>query len=147
MTITLNREQRLYVIQAGTGFTCLGFDVAFERLVKLHNELSKMVAKPLPQLPKYKGTMKVYHQLRKLQGIAHKIYNEHKIQLKCELTEQLIGLEGKRVEVVDCDGNTRRFIVGKSTGWIPCHLEIAKRNSSGGMAVYGAPFKSVRVVG
>ncbi len=51
------------------------------------------------------------------------------------LTEQLIGLEGWRVEVVDKElsgGATRRFIVGKSTGWRPCHLEIANRRSHGG---------------
>ncbi|WP_157698714.1 hypothetical protein [Geobacter sp. DSM 9736] len=64
---------------------------------------------------------------------------------KAELTPQLIGLEGKRVEVVDCYGGKRRFWVGRSTGWIPCHLEIDTRRSSGGPAVTGAPFRSVRV--
>jgi predicted membrane metal-binding protein len=64
----------------------------------------------------------------------------------CALTPQLIGLEGKRVEVVDCDGQTRRFWVGKSSSFIPIHLEIPRRNSSGGCGVYGAPFREVRVV-
>lgn len=40
------------------------------------------------------------------------------------LSPQLIGLEGWRVEAVDVHGERRRFIVGKSTGWRPCHLEI-----------------------
>lgn len=40
------------------------------------------------------------------------------------LSPQLTGLEGWRVEVVDIHGERRRFIVGKSTGWRPCHLEI-----------------------
>lgn len=49
------------------------------------------------------------------------------------LTDQLCGLEGWRVEVLDVSGDTpRRFYVGKSTGWRPCHLEIARRTSSGG---------------
>jgi len=48
------------------------------------------------------------------------------------LTSQLLGLEGWRVEVVDVDGDTRRFIVGKSTGWRPCHLEVKTRRSYGG---------------
>lgn len=43
------------------------------------------------------------------------------------LSPQLIGLEGWRVDV----GN-RRFIVGKSTGWRPCHLELYNRRSLGG---------------
>lgn len=65
---------------------------------------------------------------------------------EAELTPQLIGLEGKRVEVVDKHGKRRRFIVGKTTGWIPCHLEIARRNSAGGTPVLGAPFRSVTVI-
>jgi len=48
------------------------------------------------------------------------------------LTSQLIGLEGKRVQVLDMDHETRRFWVGRSTGWRPCHLEIKTRRSTGG---------------
>jgi len=48
------------------------------------------------------------------------------------LTAQLCGLEGFRVEVVTSYGEKRRFIVGKSTGWKPCHLELNNRRSSGG---------------
>ena len=48
------------------------------------------------------------------------------------LTPQLKGLEGYRVEAVTTYGETRRFIVGRSTGWVPCHLEIHNRASSGG---------------
>ena len=48
------------------------------------------------------------------------------------LSPQLIGLEDWRVEVVTTYGETRRFWVGKSTGWRPIHLEIARRNCYGG---------------
>lgn len=48
------------------------------------------------------------------------------------LTPQLRGLEGWRVEVTTTYGEVRRFIVGRSTGWRPCHLEITRRNASGG---------------
>lgn len=48
------------------------------------------------------------------------------------LTPQLVGLEGWRVEVMTTYGEKRRFIVGKSTGWRPCHLEVARRSSHGG---------------
>ncbi len=50
------------------------------------------------------------------------------------LTPQLLGLEGWRVEVDTSYGETRRFIVGRSTGWRPCHIELHRRNSSSGMA-------------
>lgn len=55
-----------------------------------------------------------------------------KVRDLSDLTPQLTGLEGWRVEVVTTYGETRRFIVGKSTGWKPCHLEIARRDSTGG---------------
>lgn len=48
------------------------------------------------------------------------------------LTPQLKGLEGYRVEVIDNYDEKRRFIVGKSTGWKPCHLEIKRVDSMGG---------------
>ncbi len=36
------------------------------------------------------------------------------------------------VEAVDVHGERRRFIVGKSTGWRPCHLEIKTARSACG---------------
>ena len=50
------------------------------------------------------------------------------------LTPDLIGLDGWRVEAVTTYGETRRFIVGRSTGWKPCHLEVFNRRSHGGPA-------------
>lgn len=56
------------------------------------------------------------------------------VRSDASLSPQLMGLEGWRVEVVTDYGERRRFIVGKSTGWIPCHLEISRRSAFGGMA-------------
>lgn len=87
-----------------------------------------------------------------LQGMTQERWNamlpreRDAVRDNSRLTAQLIGLEGRRVEIVDMHGDKRRFYVGKSTGWRPCHLEIARVNSSGGGPVYGAPFKSVRVL-
>ena len=64
---------------------------------------------------------------------------------QCELSPQLKKLEGYRVEVVTDYGETRRFIVGKSTGWMPIHLEIVRRTSSGGVAAE-RHYKSVRTL-
>lgn len=61
------------------------------------------------------------------------------------LTPQLIGLEGYRVQVVTMYGEKRRFIVGKSTGWRPCHLEIARYDSSGGYSA-ARKYQSVKVL-
>ena len=50
------------------------------------------------------------------------------------LSPQLVGLEGYRVEVATAYGEKRRFIVGRSTGWCPCHIELRNRRSSGGVS-------------
>lgn len=49
-----------------------------------------------------------------------------------DLTPQLIGLEGHRVEVTVNARPRWRFVVGKSTGWRPCHLELPRVTSRGG---------------
>lgn len=63
-----------------------------------------------------------------------------------ELTPALVGLEGKRVLVTYPDGTESRFYVGKSTGWMPCHLEIKRRDSWGGGAAYVPEGARVRVL-
>ena len=60
-----------------------------------------------------------------------------------DLSPQLVGLEGWRVEVITTYGEKRRFIVGRSTGWKPCHIEVSRRGAFGGPAAY-AQYQSVR---
>lgn len=48
------------------------------------------------------------------------------------LSPQLAPLKGWRVEVVRTDGTRARFIVGQSTGWRPCSLEIHNRRCHSG---------------
>lgn len=68
------------------------------------------------------------------------------MQSAANLTQQLIGLEGYRVEVESImTGEKRRFIVGRSTGWIPCHIELSKRTSRGGVSA-SREYKSVRAL-
>jgi hypothetical protein len=61
------------------------------------------------------------------------------------LSTQLIGKEGWRVEVVTDYDEKRRFIVGKSTGWKPIHLEVSNRRSLGGGGAE-KHYKSVRTL-
>ncbi len=78
-------------------------------------------------------------------GAAHNLATRQRCPV--QLSRQLIGLEGKRVEVVTPTGERSRFYVGKSTGWMPIHLEIKTRRSSGGCGVYVPDGSTVRVVG
>lgn len=134
---SINNERRLYVLKAGKGFTCLGFEYAESRRVavlKWLGETAQAVEAGTPE-----------HYEAYAHAMERGAHYNAATRKRCdaELTPELIGLEGYRVEVRDKHGETRRFIVGKSTGWMPCHLEIARRNSHGGPAVTGAPFKSV----
>ncbi len=124
-TVTLNTEQGLYVIPESGGYSCLGFDVLIERYNRLASELGWR-GFPLDE----RGTLDGYERYRALQEAARTSGK----RFTCELSPQLTGLEGHRVEVTDHYGETRRFIVGKSTGWTPIHLEIKTRRSSGGGA-------------
>jgi hypothetical protein len=138
--VTTNAEQRLYVIPAGHGYSCLGFDVCQDRTRAYKEWLGE------PFESRLVGSIEAYnYYLRTIDRVQQRCQQTH-TRCTAELTPQLIGLENKRVEVETTYGETRRFYVGKSTGFIPIHLEIARRNSSGGPAAMG-PYKSVRVVG
>jgi hypothetical protein len=142
--ITTNRKSRLYVIPAAHGFSCLGFDVAARRAAALASEMG------LPAPTGKPGTLKLYRAYQDLIATAHKRNQETGWRSISELTPALIGLEGKRVEVIHQwkgeNPETVRFIVGKSTGFIPCHLEIKRRDSTGGGAVCLGKIRSIRVV-
>ncbi|MCC6818584.1 MAG: hypothetical protein IT245_06825 [Bacteroidia bacterium] len=63
-----------------------------------------------------------------------------------ELHPKLIGLEGKRIECI-MYGEKTRFIVGKSTGFIPIHLEIKTRRSSGGGGIsYDTDITNIQIL-
>lgn len=147
--VTINEEQRLYVIPCGEGYTCLGFDVCEKRTVALARELAAL-GESIPQ-PEAVGTLGRYRQYKALVAVALAHNRATGWRSKSELTPELVGYEGKRVEVRHRWGTDKavevvRFIVGKSTGWIPCHLEIKTKGSTGGGAVCLGEILSVRTV-
>jgi len=144
MEFKINPEQRLYVIPAGEGCSCLGFDVCAKRTKALFDEINKM--RTIPWVEHQIGTMEAYEYYQSLIKIAGEVNIATGHRFRCELEPRLMGLEGKRVEVVDKDGDKRRFYVGKSTGFIPVHLEIAGRRSSGGPAVCLLPTDTVKEI-
>ena len=146
MLHSINRAQRLYVLKAGSGFTCLGFDVAEKR----RRALWAWVGQECPDLRK--GYRKHYDDYRAAVAAASHhsdcLRKRGARDWRCpvELTPELVGLEGRRVEVTGPDGYRKRFTVGRSTGWMPLHLEIANSRSTGGGAAYIPKGGSVRVV-
>lgn len=140
-SLTLDNKQKLFVIGFSAGFTCFGFDVCQERSIAM----AKWLGVEAPN-SSYWGTINGYERFQELVELCRVRYEKTGEKCPCELTPQLVGLEGKTVEVVDKWDEKRKFTVGRSTGWIPIHIEKKRKNSSGGTAVMGAPFKSIRVV-
>lgn len=141
--VTINKEQGLFVISSGSGYSCLGFEVCQRWHAALALELGADPWKGILKNKKHLMRLyKAYQKLIKQAGAKNKATGWRS---KSQLTPQLIGLEGRRVKVTDCFGETYSFQVGKSTGVIPCHLMIAWQDSTGGCAVYGAPFKKLEI--
>jgi len=138
--VSLNHDQGLYVIPAGNGFSCLGFDVLEARLAAVAAWLGTALPTGV------RATLGRYAQYRAVLATAEAKCSAERTRCPAELTPALIGLEGSQVEVTDCWGETRRFVVGRSTGWMPCHLELATARDDGGAAVMGAPFTKLTVV-
>lgn len=173
--VTLNESQGLYVMRCGGGVSCLGFDVCERRiagyvdwmrrddletakrardaaatpadLARAKADLARLEssdARPYWTADAPRGTLERFAQYElALSQVAARCKGGKRCD--AELTPQLIGLEGKRVEVVTEWGERRRFKVGKSMGFVPIHLELANESSMGGGAAMG-PYKSVRVV-
>lgn len=141
VAVTINEKDRLFVIGSKVGYSCLGFDVCYQRA----QAIAKWLGEPEPSQESI-GKIEGYDYLSALIQKCRLQFEETGVKCPCELTPQLNGFEGKRVEVVDKWGEKRRFVVGRSTGWIPCHIELKTSRSSGGAAVMGAPFQSIRVV-
>jgi hypothetical protein len=138
---SINTEQRLYVMPSGSGYSCLGFEVAQRKA----RAVAEWIGRP-EMVTATPGTADAFAEYETIMeaGAEHAVAT--KTKCPAELTPQLVGLEGCRVEVVDAYDERRRFWVGRSTGWMPAHLEIARADSISGPAVSGAPFKSVAVV-
>lgn len=140
-TVKINKEQKLYIIPCDKGFSCYGFKVLKDKLNRLAKEYNRE-----DLIVKRSGTMKAYNNYIIIIKIAEEKYKKEGYRSNSELIPEFIGKERKRVEVITRYGEKKRYIIGKSAGWIPCHLEILKSNSSGGSAVMGYPFKSIKFI-
>ncbi len=137
----INLEQRLYVIPSGKGYSCLGFEVCEQRRVSYMQWLG------LPVQPVEIGTPHAYAEYERALDLVRKRCVSPGVRCTVELVPELVRYERRRVEVTYPDGTKTRFIVGVSTGFIPVHLEIKTRRSTGGSQVYFPPGSTVRLVG
>ena len=135
----------VYVLREGGGFSCLGFKVCEERRIRYRAWLNaKGVAIPPECCHSMNPGIEAYRVYLVLLGLIKSLCDRMRIRCDVDLSPQLIGKEGQRVEVEDMHGERRRFRVGKSTGWLPIHLEIRGREKYGDGAA--RKYKSVRVL-
>lgn len=126
--VGIDPHQELYVIKSEAGVTTLGFDVVMDRVERYALNLA-MTLHPTV----VRGSRQAYDTMVLLQDLLHKHFEATGEKAVADLSPQLVGLEGHRVEVCDEPGDEpRRFIVGKSMGWLPVHLEISRTSARGG---------------
>jgi hypothetical protein len=126
--VGIDPQSELYVIKTGNGFSTWGWNVVKDRCERmaLNLVIEDFVAPAT-------GTREAWDTHQNLLGALKKRYDDTGEKTVFDLTMDLMGLEGHRVEVVDHEGDApRRFIVGRSTGWSPVHLEIKTIRSTGG---------------
>lgn len=73
MNVTINAEQRLFVIPSGGGYSCLGFDVCYREALQLYNRLQPHAPKDLMPTEDKIGTLDQYKQYQGLLnlGVRH----------------------------------------------------------------------------
>lgn len=152
--VTTNDDQQLYVIPCFnakgkvSGYTCLGYDVCI-RWARLYAKWLRRMGLSSYYAPSAskRGTMEAYNRYRKLAARVSRMCREQNVRCGVQLTPQLIGKEGWRVELTrKSDGTTERFIVGRSMGEIPIHLASKRRDASGGLPVIVKPGDTIRLI-
>ena len=142
MLSSINYEQKLYVLKCGDGFTCLGFEYAAKQAEKVNNWLPLGVQIPAT-LKGELGSNEAYEYYEQVMRTGGAYAAKSGKRCEADLIPQFKGLEGMRVEVTEAGGEKRKYRIGKSTGWMPCHLEMQK-GQDGGIPVM--PFISFRVL-
>jgi len=139
--VRIDRKDRLYVVRESGGYSARGFEYA----AKEARAASEISEKDYDFKEIERGTVAGFVEYETAMSEAREAHQRTGRRARGLLESQLIGLEGKRVEVIDQWDKKHRFIVGKSTGWMPIHLQISRRGAHGGMGTMG-PYKSVRVI-
>lgn len=132
-----DRQLFTYHIDAG-GYCCFGIENARREA----SAIARWLGIDPPSITPDQAGFEAYQRILTA-GAEH----ARRTGQRCDadLCPELIGLEGKRIEATNAFGERSRFIVGKSTGWLPCHLEIARRGCSGGPGAMG-PYSDVKVI-
>lgn len=143
MNVTINHKQRLFVIQTGGGYTCLGFDYCFDE----SSQLAERLGEPLPG-EEQRGTLEQYLQHQELISKARKVdlgtwFHRDTPKAVRDILESA-HKSGTRLRLFYGDTQTGRDwleefdvigTIGRSTGTLKVPQLIASSRSMGGGAV------------
>lgn len=152
MKITVG-DNRCFNLQNNGSCSCLGFDVVrgrTERLIKELREVFPEDKKEILTLTELeavpKDSIESYHIYKKLVDFVFFKNAKSGWRSSAELVPGLVKWERQRVEIEYDWGETERGIVGKSTGWIPCHILLKKKNSIGGAGIHISSIKEIKLI-
>jgi hypothetical protein len=143
MNISINHEQRLFVIRKVEGYTCLGFDQCFDETYQLAERLGY----PLPR-EEQKGSLEQYLQLQELLKKASKAnlgtwFHRNTPQRVRDILESA-RQDGRRLRLFYGDTETGRDwmqeydtigTISRSIGTLKVPLLIASSRSISGMYI------------
>ena len=143
--ITVDTEKRMYDVPYSTlsGSSRLPFE-GVERRVNQFTEWLLERNYTLPPIPEC-GTVAYYVYQEELMDIAYVHCQSTGEKFLTWLKPELIGYEGKTIEVVDKLGETQRFKLGVIGEWALQHVRILP-GEEGSRPVIGEPFQSIKVV-
>ena len=152
---SINTDARLYVMAAGRGFACYGFDVLGRKARGVGAWLAERTNNPHAadaartwlalidgEPVGTAGHFELCANILERADIHCSVFGD---RCPADLVPALVGLEGKRVSALYF-GERIRFRVGKSMGWLPCHLRLRNARSTGGDALLGEHLSEIRVI-
>lgn len=144
---SINRAQGLYVIRSGSGYSCYGF-ANLDRKARAVRDWwysrPRNTGRFIPELPE-PGTVEHFAACADILERGAEYNRTTGERCPAELCPQLIGLEGRRVSALYF-GERVRFNVGKSTGWLPCHIRLHNRAAQGGEGLFADRLSDVHIV-
>lgn len=128
--VTISPEHDGYIVTSSDGtLTLRTFDEVTDEIERVSIELVGREVLPAdaldePHMPA-RGSMEAWDHLQNIRASLARVCEEQDEPAVAYLSPQLVGLEGWSVEVVDTPGAApRQFVVGRTPGWTPHHVEV-----------------------
>ena len=144
--VTLNPEQRLYVIPCGSAFTCLGFDVCYRDAL----QLAQVLGTPLPDksqvgtVAQYTEYQSLINEYGKRPDLNSKTWFSPRTPLKVQKILEQARVNNQRLRIFLGDPDTGVCwleehdvvgYIGRSMGTMRIPLLIHNQRSHGGGAI------------